>query len=103
MVLNPGKCCYMSFRSNPEKSDLILEDSTKIPWVEECVVLGVTIGNRLTFSNHLKNLSKNIANKINALTRIAQIKFIYNSFFKGQPSYCPLICTFCFRFSNLQN
>ena len=27
MVLNPGKCC---FGSNPDKSDLILEDSTRL-------------------------------------------------------------------------
>ena len=44
----------MSFGSNPDKSDLILEDSTKIPSTEEYVVLGVTIDNRLTFYNHLK-------------------------------------------------
>ena len=56
MVLNQGKCCYMSFGSNPDKSDLILEDSTKIPSAEEYVILGVTTGNRLTFYNHLKNL-----------------------------------------------
>ena len=106
MVLNPGKCCYMSYGSNPDKSDLILEDSTKIPSAEEYVILGVTIDNRLTFYNHLKNLCKKIANKLNALTRIApylnhnQIRLIYNSFFKGQLSYCPLIWTFCSRRSN---
>ena len=83
----------MSFGSNPDKSDLILKDSKKIPSAEEYVILGVT----MTFYNHLKNLCKNIANKLNALTRIApylnhsQIKLIYNSFFKGQLSYCPLI------------
>ena len=71
MVLNQGKCCYMSFGSNPDKSDLILEDSTKIPSAEEYVILGVTIDNRLTFYNHLKSLCKKIANKLNALTRIA--------------------------------
>ena len=58
MVLSPGKCCYTSFGSNPDKSDLILEDSTKIPSAEEYVILGVTIDNRLTFYNHLKNLCK---------------------------------------------
>ena len=31
MVLNRGKCCYMSFGSNPDKSDLILKYSIKIP------------------------------------------------------------------------
>ena len=106
MVLNQGKCCYMSFGSNPDKSDLILEDSTKIPSAEEYAILGVTIDNRLTFNNHLKNLCKKIANKLNALTRIApyldhnQLRLIYNSFFKGQLSYCPLIWIFCSRRSN---
>ena len=42
----------------------------------------------------------------NALTRVApyldynQTKLIYNSFFKGQLSYCPLIWLFCSRRSN---
>ena len=62
--------------------------------------MGVTIDNSLTFYKHLKNLYKKIANKLNTLTRIApylnhnQIRPIYNSFFKGQLSYCPLILTF---------
>ena len=60
MVLNPRKCCYVSFGSNPDKSNLILEDSTKIPSAEEYVVLGVTTDNRLTFYNHLKNLFKKL-------------------------------------------
>ena len=54
MVLNPGKCCYKSFGTNSDKSDLFLEDSTKIPSAEENVALGITIDNRLTFYNHLK-------------------------------------------------
>ena len=41
MVLNPGKWCYMSFGSNPDKSGLIREDSTKISSAEEYVILGV--------------------------------------------------------------
>ena len=100
MVLNQGKCCYMRFGSNPDKNDLILEDSTKIPLAEEYAILGVTI------DNHLKNLCKKIANKLNAQTRIApyldhnQLRLIYNSFFKGQLSYCPLIWTFCSRRSD---
>ena len=106
MVLNPGKCFYMSFGSNPDKSDLILGYSTKIPSAEDYVILGITIGNTLTFYNHLKNICKKIANKLNALIRIApylnhnQIRLTYNSFFKGQLSYCPLIWTFCSRRSN---
>ena len=54
IVLNSGKCCYMSFGSNPEKSDLILEDSTKISSTD--VVIGVIKDNWLTCYNHLKRL-----------------------------------------------
>ena len=48
----------MSFGSNPNQSDLILEESIKNLSAEEYVILGVTIDNRLTFYNHLKNLCK---------------------------------------------
>ena len=88
MVLNPGKYCYLSFGSNLDKNNLILD----------LIVLGVTIDNKLTLYYHLKNLCKKIAQKLNALTRIAthlnQIRLIHNSFFKGQLSYSPLIWTF---------
>ena len=76
----------MSFCSDHDKSDLILEDSTKILSTEEYLVLGVTIDNKLTLYNHLKNLCKEIANKLNAVIRIApyvnhnQIGDMYNSF-----------------------
>ena len=106
MVLNPGKCCFMSLGSNSDNSDLILEDSTKILSSEEYIALGITIDNKLTFYSYLKQLCMKVANKLNALTRVApyldynQTKLIYNSFFKGQLSYCPLIWTFCSRRSN---
>ena len=85
---------------------MILEDSNEIPSADKYVILGVTIDNRLTFYNHLKNFCKKIANKLNALTRIGpylthnQIRLIYNSFFKGQLRYCPLIWIFFSRRSN---
>ena len=60
MTLNPSKCCYKGFGSNPDKRDLVLVVSTKIPVAEEYVILGVTIDNRLTFYNHLKNLCKKL-------------------------------------------
>ena len=50
----------MSFGSNLDKNDLILEESTKIPSEEEYVILGVTIDNSLTFYSHLKNLCKKL-------------------------------------------
>ena len=49
MFLNPGKCYFIGFGSNPGKSNLILEGSIKIFLEEESVVFEVTIKNRLTF------------------------------------------------------
>ena len=73
MVLNPVKCCCKSFGSNSDKSNLILEDSTKILSAEEYVVLEVTMDNKLTVYNHLKNLYKKIENKLNAVTKLLHI------------------------------
>ena len=86
MVLNPVKCCYMTFGSKFNNNDLLLEDGTTIPSAEEHVVLGITIDSHLNFHSHLKQLCKKVTNKLNALTRIAphldqdQKKLIYNSF-----------------------
>ena len=71
MVLNPGKCCFMSLGSSSDNSDLILEDSTKIPSSDEYIALGITIDNKLTFYSHLKQHCMKVANKLNALTRVA--------------------------------
>ena len=38
MVLNPGKCCYMTFGSKFNNNDLLFEDGTTIPSTEEHVV-----------------------------------------------------------------
>ena len=84
MILNPVKCGYMSFCFNPDKSNFIFEDITKIPSAEEYVVLEVTTDNRLTFYNHLKTLCKKSAKKLNGTDTNCsrfdhnQIRLIYN-------------------------
>ena len=71
MVLNPGKCYYMTSDLNTTKNEFVLEDGTIVPSAEAHVVLGITIDSRLTFCSHVKQLGKKVANKLNALTRIA--------------------------------
>ena len=96
----------MCLGSKSEINNFILEDRTKIPLTLEHEFLGITIDTNLNFYNRLKELCKKVANKLNALTRIIpfldkkQINLFYNSFFKGQLSYCSLIWTFCSRRSN---
>ena len=106
MVLNPSKCFYICLASKSEINDSILEDSTKIPLTLEHEVLWITIDTYLDFYSHLKQLCKKVATKLKVFTRIIpyldkkQINVLYNSFFKGQLNYCPIIWTFCFRRSN---
>ena len=97
MVLNPGKSYYMTFGLNTTKNKFVFEDCTIARSVEEHVVLGITIDSHLTFNSHLKQLCKKVANKLNALTRIApylnynQRIFIYSFFFTVQLSHCSLM------------
>ena len=90
MALNPGKYYYMTFGLNTTKNEFTLEDDTIVPAAEQQVLLGKTIDSRSTFYYHLKQLCKKVANKLNALTRIApnlsysQRRLIYCSFFTGQ-------------------
>ena len=80
---------YMTFGSNTTKNEFFFEDGTIVTSAEEHVVLGITIDSRLTFYSHLKQLCNKVANKLNALTKIApyisynQRKLIYSSFFTG--------------------
>ena len=96
----------MTFGLNITENEFVLENETIDPSAEEYVVLGKTIDSSLIFHSHLRQLCKKVANKLNALTRIApylsynQRRLIYNSFFPGQLSYCPLIWSFCSRQSN---
>ena len=71
MVLNPRKCYYMTFSLNATKNEFVLEGDTIVPSAEEHAVLGITIDSPLTVYYHLKQLCKKVANKLNALTRIA--------------------------------
>ena len=100
MFLNPSKWIYICLGSKSEIKDFTLQDRTKIPLTLKHEVLGKTIDTNLNFYDHLKQLCKKVANNLNAFTRIIpyldkkQINLLYNSFFKGQLSYCPLILTF---------
>ena len=91
---------------NKTKNQFVLEGGTIVPSAEEHVVLGITIDSRLTFYSHLKKLCKKVANKLNALTKIApylsynQRRLIHSSLFTGQLNYCPLIWTFRSRQTN---
>ena len=74
-----------------EFDNLLLENS------KEEVVLGITIDNKLTFDNHIKNICRKAEQKLGALLRItnylnsSQKKPIFSGMIKSQFNYCPLI------------
>ena len=78
------------------QNEFVLEDGTIVPSAEQHEVLGRTIDSRIAFYSHLKQLCKKVANKLNALTRIAtylsynQRRVIYSCFSTGQLSYLQL-------------
>ena len=97
MVLNPGKCYYMTFVLNTTKNEFVLEDGIIVSSTEEHVVLGITIDSRLAIYSNLEQLCKEVTNKLNTLAESAsyirhtQRGLNYSSFLIVQLSYCPLI------------
>ena len=69
-------------------------------------LLGIKVGSRLNFSEHLDGIIKKASRKINALSRIApsmnisKRHILMNSFFNSQFDYCPLVWTFYSRSIN---
>ena len=70
MIANPEKFHLMFLSSN--KQDLINQQFIEIRGISiksetKFTLLGVDIGNRLTFHSHINNISRKPANQINAL------------------------------------
>ena len=69
-------------------------------------MLGATVDNRLTFSNHIKELCKKASQKISALSRISnqlddsEKNLPLNAVIKSQFNYCVLVWMFYSRISN---
>ena len=96
-------------KTNPYKSQLLLtskgEASIKIDDANKKSsfskkLLGVLIGNKLTFKEHVSMHSKKASNKLHALARISKNmtkdkrRNIMNTFFSSQFAYCSLVWMF---------
>ena len=107
MKANPNKFQFMLLSSKQhDVTHLKLCNDIIIP-SEKCVkVLGVTIDNRLSFTEHVSLCCRKAARQLNALTRIAKYldakskKLILNSFIVSNFNYCPLVWHFCGKGNN---
>ena len=96
MKLNSSKCHLLVCG---RKYECMLCDVGHSKVIEEHKVklLGVWIDSDLSFDDHINNICRNAAKKLNALTRQCAIlpfyrrKILMNAFFNSQFSHCPLV------------
>ena len=107
MQANPDKFHFMLFSPTPtEQQVLQLCDGTSLMSKTEVTVLGVTIDDKLCFSQHISVCCNKAARQLNALARISKHlninsrRAIYNSFIMSNFNYCPLVRHFCGQVNN---
>ena len=102
-------------KSNSDKCHLIIANETNmeakigndtIKGTDSVKLLGITIDNKLKFSEHVSNLCKKANQKLHALARVStfmnkkKLRMIMKSFIMSQFNYCPLIWMFHSRTLN---
>ena len=107
-------------KSNTDKMHLIINDTNKNYTSKGCIylnnefieseksvkLLGVTIDNKLNFTEHVSNLIKKGNQKLRAIARISKflcedkLKLAVRTFIESQFNYCPLIWMFHSRILN---
>lgn len=104
MQANPSKFQFIFL--NPSRSQGYTDTSLPIFDIQvdrspHVKLLGVTIDEKLKFSQHIKSLCNKAARQLNAFKRISknlntsEREVVYNSFIKSIFNYCPLIWHFC--------
>ena len=102
LVANPSKFQLMFLGVKHPKETLSIKiGNSTITATEKVELLGVSIDNKLSFSNHINKICKAANNKLCAIIRlrkylsITQTKSLVNSYVLSYFSYCPLLWMFC--------
>ena len=102
LVLNPGKCHFMTLGTKNIKPDFKYDDIF-IKHSTSQKLLGVIIDENLDFKEHISEICRKANQKLNALNRIYsfitpyQGKLLSNAYIKSFFNYCPLLWMFCGR------
>ena len=81
-------------------NDLSLKNSKKVE------ILGITLDRSMDFNTHIKNICREVDQKLSALLRIspyldqAKKVLLYKSMIRSQFNYCPIVWMYCSRESN---
>ena len=104
LKMNPDKC-HLLVPKHTDKT--ILNINNKIIKGEPSVkLLGLTIDDKLNFTEHVSNLCRKASQKLHALARIAPYmqsnkrKILMKAFIESQFNYCPLLWMFHNRTMN---
>ena len=108
MQANPSKFQFMVMSNGSvDKECISLSVNESILKPESHVkVLGVTLDDRLTFTEHISICCSKAARQLNALSRISRYldisscSLLFNSFVKSNFNYCPLVWHFCGKVNN---
>ena len=106
MILNSGKCHFMSIGKNTHDKEFFSSDNLTLINSNEEEILGVTIDRKLTFHQHTKKMCRKAGQKLSALLRLSPYldtnrrTKIRTTMVESQFNYCHLVCMFCPRRSN---
>ena len=106
MILNPGKCHFMSIGKDTRDKDVFYYDNLTLKNSNEEEILGVIIDRKLTFHQHIKKISRKASQKLSALLKlypyldINKRKTICTAMVKSQSNCYPLVWMFCPRSSS---
>ena len=109
MVANPSKFQIMFLGSNIDNNEItFMVEDKKVRSKTEVKLLGIKIGDKLSFNKHISNLCSTASNCLRALARIRkflsleQAKRLSEAFIMSTFKYCPLIWMFCNKTANNQ-
>ena len=91
----------MILSKTPRQPIILNINQIKVEESQRVVFLGLAVGNRLTFKNHVDMLCSIANYKLHALRRIRKYltlektKLLYNAFINSQFNYASLIWMFC--------
>ena len=103
MILNPGKCHFMSIGKETHDEDVFYYNNLTLKNSDEEEILGVTIDRELTFHQHVNKMGRKVGQRLSALLRLSPYldtnkrKTIYATLIKSQLYYCLLVWMFCPR------
>ena len=102
MEANANKFQFVLSSAKPlEAQKISFDNGIEILSQPTAKLLGITIDEKLKFSDHVSACCKKAARQLNALARISKYldissrKTVYNSFIASNFEYCPMVWHFC--------